>query len=407
MNRFSPGRRRLLRASAALGAMHLAPGMQVVRDARAAAAGRTLVSIHLSGGNDSLNTVIPYTDPGYAAIRKALAVPRADVLPIDASHALHPSLVSLKALWDQRRVAILHGVGYPNFNFSHFQAREIYWEADLTRARTTGWLGRSLDQTLPPAPSPLSAIAINGGSAQSLAALQARTLQISTDASALAFHVRNGSQVGVGLQSMLTQAPTGTNVLLDGVIAAMTTARAAEQAVRAAGALTPGAVYPAGNRVAPLLRHAVQLMRQDSDVRVITLSQGNYDTHEDGPIRHAQELLELDRALGAFFADIDANGLSDRVLVLLWSEFSRNVYPNGSNGFDHGAAQSMILVGNGVTPGVQGVLPQIAPASLLSGRYLPMRVDFREVYAELLENWLATPSATVLGGTYARTALLL
>ncbi|MCU0870635.1 MAG: hypothetical protein MUF30_13760, partial [Burkholderiales bacterium] len=170
MNPFDASRRRLLGAGAATAALHAVPGVQVVRDARAAAAGRVLVSIHLTGGNDTLNTVIPYASPRYAQIRGALAIPRASVLRLDATSGLHPSLSRIKALWDARRVAIVHGVGYPQFDYSHFQAMEIFWTADPLRTTNSGWLGRSLDAIRAgvAAPDPLSGVSIGGGGAASL-----------------------------------------------------------------------------------------------------------------------------------------------------------------------------------------------------------------------------------------------
>lgn len=404
MTRFDPIRRRLLGAAAGTAALHAVPGIQVMRGAQAATGNRTLICIHLVGGNDSLDTVIPHSNPRYAELRGTLAIKPNVMLPLDAANAFHPALRELKGLWDRNRVAIVHGVGYPSFNFSHFQAREIYFTGDDLRMVSTGWLGRGLDAEVSAlaSPDPLLAISISGGAGQSLIGTTTTGLQLSSDPSAFSFPVRNGSVTGPAIVALMTQPPTGRNTLLDGVIRAMTTASAAQAQVRAAGALTTPVVYPAGNRFAPSLSHTVQLLRQDGDIRVVTLAQGSYDTHEDHPTRHAAQLTELDGALGAFFRDLDAHGLADRVTVMLWSEFSRRVIPNASVGVDHGTAQALILIGAGVRGGVVGQAPRLAETDYYKGQYLELQHDFRSVYSTLLTGWLRVSPAASLEATLSR-----
>ena len=137
-------RRRLLQGAAAAGLGAL-PGMGIIRSASAAGLPTTLISIHLDGGNDTLNTVIPYANSEYYRLRGDLAIPVANSLKLDAANAFHPSLVGLKSLWDRSRVAIVHGVGYPRFNYSHFQSKQILWTADPTLTARMGWLGRAVD----------------------------------------------------------------------------------------------------------------------------------------------------------------------------------------------------------------------------------------------------------------------
>ena len=155
MKRPSASRRTFLQGGIALAASSALPGFRVMRSAHAATGvPRTLIVIHLAGGNDTLNTVVPYTNPDYYAARKLLAVPAAQVLPLNAQQGLHPALTGIKALYDASKVAIVNGVGYPTFDYSHFQAMQIYWTADPTQLTTTGWLGRSLDAAVAGASAP-------------------------------------------------------------------------------------------------------------------------------------------------------------------------------------------------------------------------------------------------------------
>jgi uncharacterized protein (DUF1501 family) len=409
MNAFKPSRRRVLMSAAGVAALHAVPGVKVFRDARASGSGRTLVTIHLVGGCDALDTVIPYSNPRYAALRGTMAINPSVMLPLDSDNALHPNLRELKSLWDRNRVSIVHGVGYPNFNFSHFQARDIYFSGDELRRVSTGWLGRAMDAeaAVLPSPDPMATISISGGGGLALGGTTTAALQISADPAALTFPFRKGSLTEPALAALMTQPTTGRNALLDGVIRSMQVASVAQTQVRAAGALTTPVAYPAGSRFASALRHSVQLLRQDGDIRVIGLAQGNYDTHEDHPTRHATQLAELDSALGAFFRDIDAHGLANRVTVMLWSEFSRRVIPNASVGVDHGTAQAMVLIGAGVRRGIVGQAPRLAETDFYGGRYLEFQHDFRSVYATLLEGWLGASASTLASTTFSRLPLLL
>jgi uncharacterized protein (DUF1501 family) len=408
MTQFDSTRRRVLRAGAATAALNALPGVGVIRDARAAGAGRVLVSIHLTGGNDTLNTVIPYANPSYALIRGDLAIPKASVLRLDASSGLHPSLVRLKALWDRRRVAIVHGVGYPQFDYSHFQAMEIHWTADPLRSSYSGWLGRALDAVIgaDAQPDPLTGIAMGGGGSASLLTRKFVSPQLPPYPDWFWLPQRDDA-MGLAVRQVLNQPPTRGNLYYDGFLASSRSALAAYDIVKAAANLGTSVVYPADNWFAQSLKHTVQLIRQDSDVRVVTVEQGAYDTHEAQKDHHAAQLSELDAGLGAFFRDLEAHGLANRVLVLLWSEFARRVEPNAQKGTDHGAAQAMVLIGSGVRAGIVGRAPSLAEADLVDWGNLPMQHDFRRVYATLLDGWIGVDSRAVLGATWASLPLLL
>ncbi len=400
-------RRRILQAGTAAAGLGLLPGMNVMRDARAAGAPVTLVAIHLTGGNDTVNTVIPYANPEYYRIRKTLAIPKADSLKLDDRNALHPSLEGLKSLWDRKRLAIVHGVGYPKFDYSHFQAMEIYWTADPARRLITGWLGRSVDAIIgaDPVPDPLIASAVGSGMPPSLLSQRFTAPQLPSRARDFYLPSRNDRQ-RAALQQVLVQPPSTTNYLYDAFLRNSRSALSAYQKVQAAGAVVPTVTYP-DEYFANSLRFAAQLIRNDASVRVITMEQGGYDHHEDLIKNHPQSLGPLDAGLKAFTDDLDRSGVSNRVLILVWSEFARRVYPNDQNGLDHGTAQAMFLIGPGVRPGIVGTPPALTDATLIDDGNLPLQHDFRSLYATVLSDWMGLSARTVLGADFPLLPVLL
>lgn len=406
MNPSEFSRRRFLQAGVAASALGVMPGVQVIRDASAAGPGTTLVTIRLNGGNDSINTLVPYADPLYYSVRGSIALDRTQVLPLDERHALHPSMAGVKALWDQRKVAIVHGVGYPSFNYSHFEALEIYWTADPKRASFTGWLGRAMDLAVgTTTPDPLAAMSIGWSGSPSLSARNVTPLQLPPVPEWYQVPSRNTAQQ-TALFRVLQQPASTTNLLYDAFLRNSKLAVDAFNAVKAASSITTPVVY-AESYIAKELKFAAQLMRADDAVRVIAIEQGSYDTHENQLPQQAESLDELSVALKQFMDDLQANGLSNRVLVLLWSEFARRVRPNAQNGTDHGSAQAMFLIGSGVRPGIVGTPASLASADLVEGGNLPMQVDFRQLYGTVLDHWLGIDSKAVLGAAYAPVPVLL
>ena len=173
-----------------------------------------------------------------------------------------------------------------------------------------------------------------------------------------------------------------------------------------AGRLTAPVIYPT-ETFAQSLQFAAQLLRADAQIQVITMQQGSYDTHQNQSVRQAADLSELSAGIATFMGDLQATGISNRVLILLWSEFSRRVLPNASAGTDHGSAQALFLIGDGVKGGVYGAPPSLKPESLIDKGNLPMAVDFRQVYATVLSGWLGLTPAPLLGADWGALPLLL
>lgn len=362
-----------------------------------------LVVVQLSGGNDGLNTVIPFTHDDYRQARPTLAQPTAAVLKLNDQLALHPSLRGLASLWEKQSLSIIQGVGYPNPNRSHFESFDIWHTAQREpAARATGWLGRWSDGVGAAVGADPSAIHV-GGEVQPLAlaahegaASSFRTL----DDLRLKGPVRQADRDEV--QRQLAAAPVAEDdfarFLRVSSLAAFQASRRVE--VVASRAATE-ASYPASD-LARRLRIVAQLIEAGLATRVYYVLQDGYDTHSKQAGAHAALLGDLGNALEAFQNDLVERGQDRRVAVMVFSEFGRRVRENASQGTDHGAAAPLFVVGGRVRGGVVGDHPSLTD---LDDGDLKHRYDFRQIYATLLDDWLGSPSAKILGRAYDRLPL--
>jgi uncharacterized protein (DUF1501 family) len=361
----------------------------------------TLIVVQLAGGNDGLNTVIPFTDPIYRQLRPTLALPAADVLPLDARLGLHPNLHPLKAFWDAGQLAIIEGVGYPNQSLSHFQAMDIWQTLDLTGSGGEGWLGRLVAGLVDQQGHPFKALDIGTITARALQSLSAQVPTLaSTKTYALASDPVDPDHGSTRLQALMNLYSSYPRTspyaaLLD------TTALNAREGARSLRAADleyrPAVTYPDGPFAAGLQILAEAIV-QDLGLRVGYVTLGGFDTHAAQSTTHDTLLATLANGLAAFYNDLVAHKKADQVLVMTWSEFGRRVEENGSLGTDHGTAAPMFVLGRALTRGIFGEPPGLA--DLDANGNLKYTVDFRSVYATLLDRWMGASSQDVLGGSY-------
>ncbi len=357
---------------------------------------RVLVVLQLSGGNDGINTVIPFADEGYARARKALRVPDARVLKVNDSVGLHPSLKGLSALLERNQLAIVQGVSYPNPDRSHDVSMAIWHTARFDREEHAGfgWLGRALDEARPPRQGVPAAL-LCGGEAPP-GALRARCAVVAAmnDLEDYARADLEGPDPARGAGNVDTEDYV-RRIALD----ARATARELQEVARAGGA---GERYPT-TELARRMQLIAQLMRSGLETPIYYTMQPGYDTHILQESTHGRLLSELGDAVQAFFADLQASGLHERVLLMTFSEFGRRVEENASYGTDHGTSAPMFLAGPAVRPGLHGATPSLLD---LEDGDLKMSVDFRRVYATALEQWLGVRSAAALNGDFEKLPLL-
>ncbi len=374
----------------------------VLQAASQAAAGNraetVLVVVQLSGGNDGLNTIVPYADDDYRRNRFTLRLSPAQVLKIDDYLGFHPSLEGMAELWENNQLAVVQGVGYPNPNRSHFESMDIWHSAfRKVSAEPTGWLGRYLDETVSPETQETVALHL-GGEKQPLA-LVAQRVRIPSFESADQFKLKVGDDRS--LRETIHQAvglQRKSDDLMGFLQRSTQTALATSQRLQEAFDRYQTPVDYPGSSLARKLRMVARLIDAGLKTRIYYIELGGFDTHAEQNKAHPGLLRELGDAVAAFVKDLEHHGQAKRVTVSIFSEFGRRVRENASGGTDHGAAAPMLLAGGAVKAGMIGKHPSLTNLDHGDLRY---HTDFRQVYATLLEDWLACPSKAVLDREYA------
>jgi len=364
----------------------------------AAAANRTLVVLELMGGNDGLNTVVPYTDPAYPSVRSRIGIPQGSVLTLDSRLGLNPAMTGLKALWDKNRLAVLENVGYPNSSLSHFSSRDIWHTADPTLAQRRGWLGRWADAAIGNNANPLACAAISQSLPRTLLAdsvsvpsfVNIATYSYSTDG---AYPGDRNNQLGAFLAQGADQYEIENTV---SEVTSLGNAAISSSSIlqTVSGGYVPAGVYPAGSLGAGLLLIA-QIINANVGARILYITYGGFDNHANEDQDHDTLVKTVSDAIKAFFDDLDGHGKSHDVVLMTWSEFGRRVQDNASRGTDHGTSAPHFVVGDAVTAGIYGGPPSLT--SLDSNGNLKIENDFRSYYGTILSDWLKADSSAILG----------
>jgi uncharacterized protein (DUF1501 family) len=376
---------------------------------------RNLVVLYLSGGNDALSTLIPYTDPRYYARRPVLAIPAADVLQIGsdrAGHALglNPRLRGLRSIFNSGRLAIIQRTGYSNSSRSHFQGTDIWSTADPASPQGPGWIGRYLD-TLP---APVDPLAGWSTTTETPHTLLARTVGVPSipNVQQYAFASPNGGSDAIAARQSATRISSHLPVDQPHLAFVNATAQAAFATldrVVAVGTYVPSVAYP-NNGLGLALRTVAGAMARGVGTRVFWVQTGGFDTHSGQNTNAANGaytnlMATLDGALTAFHDDLLNQGLLGDTLVIQFSEFGRRITENASQGTDHGAAGLMLAMGGGVRGGLYGTAASLAitpdnPTLENNGGDVHYETDFRSVYATVIERWFGADSRGILGADF-------
>lgn len=396
--------------------------------------GKILVVVQLSGGNDGLNTVVPFADDAYHRARGALAIARDRVLKIDDYLGLHPNLAPVKSLFDDGKLAIVQGVGYPNPNRSHFRSMDIWHSARPdSEIVTSGWLGRYFDNTCNGADPH---VGVSLGETSPLAMQGERITPLAFDkpesyryagAEADRFKKLNSPVNAPATQPAVAEPaapmPTGRHRARHGrgstpapaeqqvagstleflTRTAMDAQLSSDQILRITREHNPAGIsYPGGN-FGQGLRTIAAMIRGGLPTRVYYVSLGGFDTHAAQAGRHDQLMQQFAQGVAAFWADLKQQKNDQRVLMMSFSEFGRRVAVNASGGTDHGAAAPLLLMGPAIKTGIVGRHPSLTD---LDSGDLKFGIDFRSVYATLLEQWLDAPSKPILGQQFKTLGVL-
>jgi uncharacterized protein (DUF1501 family) len=391
--------------------------------------GTILVVLQMAGGNDGLNTVVPYADDAYHVARPRLRLANDQVLKIDNHIALNPKLTGVKALYDDGHLAVVQGVGYPNPNRSHFRSTEI-WQtgSDADRTLSEGWLGRYFDNCCSGA-DPTVGVAIGEETPQAFAAKNPTGVTCSRpdqfrfqssepgggqmSAEEIFFRQLNESGAGDDGGTVATNAGGSIGAIsgkakndlstLDFLQRTALDAQLSSDKILAIARKYKSTVpYPQG-QLAASLNIIARMIAGGLPTRVYYASQGGFDTHAGQINTHERLMGEFNDAVAAFVADLKQQGNFERVLLMTFSEFGRRLQENANGGTDHGAAAPMFVLGGAVKAGLFGKYPSLTE---LDHGDLKFTTDFRCVYGTVLDRWLKAPSETVLGRKFPALSIV-
>lgn len=369
---------------------------------------RVLVVLQLAGGNDSVNTFIPYADSRYRSLRPALAIPEAEILKVDSAFGFHPALESLRPLWEQRRFAFVHNVGFPSLDRSHFHCQDVWQSADDSHGQShgsLGWLGRWADLYLGEEARSVTSLAVGntiplgmrGAEVVPAVLRDAESFDVLTNDRFPdeAAHFRTSLR---NLYALPEPDPNSEKVRDHG--------SEMFETIDLVGDLPPSssdAPYP-GSALGEAFRLAAQMIGANLGTRAVWIKVGSFDTHATQLDVHERLLRDVADSLSAFHTDLAGRGASHRVIVMAWSEFGRRVQENASAGTDHGKAGSVFLLGDAIDGGrFYGDPPDL---QLLDEGDLRTEIDFRAVYATILRDWFGHDPEPVLFGAYENIGFL-
>ncbi len=364
---------------------------------------RSLLVVQLGGGNDGLNTLVPFGQEQYYRLRPGLAIPAKEALPIADGVGLHPSLKFLKSLYDRGMVGVVQGVGYPNPNRSHFRSMEIWHTANPSQYVHSGWLGRYLEACPEACQTGSGVPAVSIGDTLP-GAFWTERIMVPTIASLQTFKYQTDPR-NVADRAAQLQAAQDVQ-LRDAVLrpyeqllsqAAISAVQASEEVQRVASSYQTPVTYPT-DPFGASLKLIAQILAGDLGTRIFYVSLGGFDTHANQPNTHRDLLARLDNGLKAFCQDLDRLGRTDDMIIMTFSEFGRRARQNGSNGTDHGTAEPMFVIGGKIKGGMYGAYPSLS--DLDANGDLKFNTDFRSVYGSVMQQWMGVDPRPIVGGDF-------
>ena len=368
----------------------------------AAAKNRTLVVVQLTGGNDGLNTLVPYTQQAYYNARPTLALDKSDVLPLDGNVAFHPNMTALQDLYKGNHLAAVQGVGYPNPNRSHYESMSIWQRASVDNSQSTGWVGRYLD-VAKSVDTAINAVNLDALLWPAVIGQKERAMAIESLQAFKVYPLSRGSEQSQSeatikaLNSIKCSSCQEYNSLVNAMMEAGLDALTASDLVQQAAATYQTSVAYPENDFANRLKLAAQVITSSLSPVVVYLQIGGFDTHAFQKNVQATLLKTVSDGIAAFYKDMDEKGKLNDTLIMTFSEFGRRVMENGSQGTDHGTAEPMLLLGGRVNGGLYGTYPSLAD---LDNGDLKFTVDFRQVYSTVLQDWLGVDASKILNSQF-------
>jgi uncharacterized protein (DUF1501 family) len=376
----------------------------------AATKDNVFVVLSLSGGNDGLNTVIPYTNNRYWDYRPTLAVAEDKIIPISDELGFYPTMAPLKQFWDEGKLAIFLGIGYPHPSYSHFRSMDIWHTCEPDKVGIDGWLGRAIKDIDPTAENVLTGVNFGRGLPRALA-------KEGVPVASVGNLETYGLLTGIEGQDQRTQAldvfarmynPTvGRGYVLDYIRRTGTDALKGADILATAPSKYTSQVTYSNTAVGQYMKNIVQTNLANFGTRILytTSPYNGFDTHANQAVNHHNLWTDVSNNVKTFFDDLRQHQASDNVLLFMFSEFGRRIADNGS-GTDHGAAGVAFAAGEKVKGGLYGVYPSLEPSQQEEGGNLKFTMDFRSVYATILEDWMGLNPGPIVGGNFEQIKFL-
>jgi uncharacterized protein (DUF1501 family) len=360
-----------------------------------------VVVLQLSGANDYLNTLIPYTNPLYRDNRPKIGIPEDQVLPINDELGFHPSMGLFKKLYDEGKVAIIHGIGYENSPRSHFRSMDIWHTCEPDKVGTEGWAGRVIRDLDPQGENVLKGVNIGQGLPRAMAlrgvpvtsVSNLETYGVLNEVPAISSEAAHNEMLG--LFSRIYAPTVGTGPVMDYLGQIGRDALKGADIIKTAPQKYSSTVEYADNPIAKNLKSVAQVYLADLGTQVFYTQHGNYDSHFNQLPLHSRLWTELSIGLTNFFDDLKEHDAGDNLIMMLFTEFGRRVRDNGT-GTDHGAGGVAFVISNQVKGGMYSAYPSLKAEDLQQGDLAP-NYDFRGFYSTVVEKWLGLDPVPIVG----------
>ena len=362
---------------------------------------RSVVVIELGGGNDALNTVIPYNNGLYYDSRPVIGIPQSDVLKIDGELGLNPNLAPIKHLWDQGKLAIINGIGYPNPNRSHFRSRDIWYTAEPEKIGGAGWLGATIRDLDPTGGNVLTGVNFGRGLPLAMVCKDVPVASVGNlETYGLFPDIKDEMMRKYALDafSQMYGPVEGKDAIAQVLSQTGADVLKGADTLRTAPAKYSSSIEYGESRIAYGLKNLAQVMFADLGTRIFYTSYSNFDTHSIQLLAHTKLWQDLSAAINDFTDDLEEHGLADDTLILVISEFGRRIKDNGS-GSDHGSGGVAFVLGGAVQGGFYGEFPSLREEDQLEGD-LHWNNDFRSTYATILDRWLGLDPDPIVHGQF-------
>ncbi len=361
-----------------------------------------LVVVELKGGNDFMNTIVPYTEGIYYDSRPVVGLKADEVLPLNDTLAWNPNIAPLKEMYDQGHVAIVQGIGYPDSSRSHFRAMDVWHTCEPVEIGTEGWVGRVIRELDPKGENVLTGINLGKGLSRALALSGVPATSVDNlDTYGLMTSIEEDPQRLQALEIFkeMYSPAIGSGIVMDYLSQTGLDVIKGSDELKKAPALYKSKVEYADNPIAKSLRDVARVHLADLGTRVFYTQHGGYDHHANEVPSHPKLLTALSGAIRDFFQDLRDHNASEEVVMLVFSEFGRRIRDNAS-GTDHGTGGGAFIIGDGVNGGLYAEYPSLDPSRWANGEDLEHTIDFRGVYSTVLEQWMGLDPIPIVDGTF-------